>query len=159
MSKADPERILLAEDYGSMRNLLSGALRRLGFANIVAVANGEDAISAFEAGEFDIVMLDIEMPKFDGLHVAQAIRRLEENVFIAMLSNHSSKEIVSKAMEIGVNDFLVKPFSTKHLLRVIDNIGNVAGDICSPGRSRSLLHSPACPLVTGCLRRCAIACA
>jgi DNA-binding response OmpR family regulator len=120
MNKDHSERILLAEDYASMRDLISSALRRLGFTNVVAVANGEDAISAFKRGLFHIVMLDIEMPKADGFQVAQAIRELDEDVFIAMVSNHGSKEVISRAMEIGVNDFIVKPLSSKCLLRIID---------------------------------------
>lgn len=126
MDTSYPDTILLADDHGSMRNLLAGSLRKLGFASIVTVSNGEDAIDAFKKNPFRIVILDIEMPKVDGLRVAQEIRQIDEHAFIVMVSNHNSAELIDKAIEIGVNDFIVKPFSTKRLVQSVDKYRQAA---------------------------------
>ena len=111
-------KILIAEDEALIRLDLQEALSGLGFEVVAAVANGQAAIEAANALQPDVVLLDVKMPIMDGLTAAEV---LVTNGFCSiLLTAFSSEEIVDRAMEIGVDGYIVKPWRLDSLKPAIE---------------------------------------
>lgn len=115
MASSVDVRVLLADDIGVMRSALRALLSSFGFTAIDEVSNGEDALKKFALVRYDLVMLDIDMPKKSGMEVLQEIRKANSNVYVIMVSAHSSVGNVKEAVSQGVNAFVVKPYSAKKI--------------------------------------------
>ena len=111
---------LLAEDVDIMRRLLKNALSTYSCNVIAEVENGNDVVMTMEESGPDIVFLDINLPGKNGLDVLQDIRKVNQDIFIAMVSGFSSFENVKAALEYGANGFIVKPFTTVKVKEMID---------------------------------------
>lgn len=103
---------LLADDDPGLRLTLSALLEQKGYV-VTPVENGLEAVEAVSNQEFDIVLLDIRMPRMDGFEACSAIRELENgsNVPILMLTGQDDTESVEKAFEVGATDFVAKPIN------------------------------------------------
>ena len=108
-------RLLLAEDEKDLSNALVKILEFNHFS-VDAVYNGEDALNYIETGNYDGVILDIMMPKIDGITVLKTVRRNNNNVPIIMLTAKSEVDDRVMGLDCGANDYLTKPFSSKELL-------------------------------------------
>jgi two-component system chemotaxis response regulator CheY len=104
-------RVLIADDSGTMRTIIRRSLESIGITNPVEAADGTQAISMFQAGQFDLVLTDWNMPGKSGLEVARAIRAQDKQVPIVMITTESEKTRVVEAIQAGVSDYLVKPFT------------------------------------------------
>lgn len=111
---------LLAEDVDIMRRLLKNALSTYNCNVIAEVENGNDVVTQVETAAPDIVFLDINLPGKNGLDVLQDLRKINKDIFIAMVSGFSSFENVKAALEYGANGFIVKPFTTVKVKEMID---------------------------------------
>jgi two-component system chemotaxis response regulator CheY len=105
-------RILVVDDVGEFRAFLAGCLKHLGYLNIVQAKDGVDALQQLVKAPTDIVFLDIEMPKQNGMETLAQIRQQSPNTFVIMISSYSSMENVKQAISLGANGFIVKPFSS-----------------------------------------------
>ncbi|UZD23689.1 PAS domain S-box protein [Algoriphagus halophytocola] len=119
-AKALPQAsILVAEDNMVNQILIKKFLKKWNSGNLVVTSNGQEAIDVFEQEKFDIVLLDIQMPVLDGFSTARLIREHadddKKNVPILLLSAASYHEISEEMMEIGINDFVPKPFTPETL--------------------------------------------
>lgn len=108
-------RVLLVEDNQTNQFLMMRLLERLGL-RADCVANGREAIAAWEGGGFDLILMDVEMPVLDGLEAAREIRRREAGtprtrVPIIALSAETSSEGMRSAIDAGMDRFLTKPIS------------------------------------------------
>ena len=120
MSVLRPERrpaVLVVDDVKANRELLDGLLERLGY-EVREAADGQAALAALELAEPDLVLLDIEMPKIDGLEVCRRIksdprRRLVPVVLITARTDRATR---LAGLEAGADDFLTKPFDAQELL-------------------------------------------
>ena len=112
--------ILIAEDEVHIRNALQRNLSRAGFEVILA-ADGEETMAQFRAYEIDLVILDVLMPKLDGLQVCQLIRQ-ESDVPIIMATVLGSPTDRITGLDLGANDYIVKPFSSRELIARIRSI-------------------------------------
>jgi DNA-binding response OmpR family regulator len=111
-------QILLAEDNQKLANLAKQSLMEDGFVVDIAI-NGIEALDKFEINEYDLVILDVLMPEFSGLSVAEKIREHDLVVPILMLTALGELEDKIKGFHAGADDYLVKPFSFEELtLRV-----------------------------------------
>ena len=117
----EPTKILLAEDDPNLGMLLSQYIRAKGFKCTLAT-DGEEAYSAFTAGSFDFVILDVMMPKKDGFSVAKDIRGIDRETPILFLTAKSMKDDKLKGSELGADDYLTKPFSMEELLARVEAI-------------------------------------
>lgn len=108
-------RILYAEDDATLAFLTQENLEENGFA-VRHCTDGEQAIAAFKSENFDLCVLDIMMPKFDGFEVATEIRKQNTEVPIIFLSAKTLKEDRIRGLKLGADDYLVKPFSIEELL-------------------------------------------
>ncbi len=111
-------RILIAEDETIIRLDLRDMLEKAGFDICAEAKDGDEAVTLARATLPDIAIMDVKMPKLDGIEAARAI--LEERpIPIVMLTAYGQEELVSRAVEAGVFGYLVKPFRESDLLPAI----------------------------------------
>lgn len=112
------KRALIVEDDDLVRDLLSTQLQGLGF-EIACSPDGEKGLADIKSGRnFDVLFLDVVMPKLNGLALLKAIRDLSDfyrQVPIFIITGNSDKGVVDKAVEFGVTDFLIKPWAATDL--------------------------------------------
>ncbi len=116
-------RILLAEDHPTNQRVVAMILQPYG-VDLTVVENGVKALEAFEAGKFDVVLMDMQMPEMDGLKATQAIRVLElttqlPRTPIAMLSANAMNEHVEQALDAGCDVHIAKPVTPEALVKGI----------------------------------------
>ena len=111
-----PTRILVADDDPQMRRLIKSVLQREGF-EVVEAVDGLDALEAVERSRIDLVILDLEMPRLDGLGVLEELRaqiRTASLPVIVLTAQHGESE--EKALDPGAHDHLTKPVQTRSLV-------------------------------------------
>jgi DNA-binding response OmpR family regulator len=108
---AEASTILLVDDEDAVQKLLTFPLERDGFT-VVAARDGEEALERFRAGEFDLVVLDVMLPKLDGLEVCKRIRAAS-SVPIIMLTARDDEFDKVLGLELGADDYITKPFSIR----------------------------------------------
>lgn len=108
-------RVLLADDSGTVRTIIRRSLRTLGVGDIVEAADGVQAVELFQGGGVDLVLTDWNMPGKTGLEVVREIRALDKQVPIIMITTEAERRRVLEAIQAGVSDYLVKPFTTSTL--------------------------------------------
>ena len=135
-------RILVAEDNPVNQDVAAGLLEMFG-CQMVSAPNGEIAVSLFAEEKFDLILMDCEMPVMDGIEATRRIREIEtmtqalpgsagphRRIPIVALTAHALNEVRAKCLEVGMNDFLVKPFDdqqlAKKLERWLEKRGSVA---------------------------------
>ena len=111
-------RILIAEDETIIRLDLRDLLQRSGFEVCAEAKDGEEAIELARAEQPDLAVLDVKMPRLDGIEAARRILD-ERPIPIVMLTAYGQDELVSRAVEAGVFGYLVKPFREQDLLPAI----------------------------------------
>lgn len=108
-------RLLLAEDEKELSDALVTILKHNNYS-VDAVYNGADALCYLEAKNYDGVILDIMMPKVDGISVLKSLRKKGNNIPVLMLTAKSQIDDKVYGLDCGADDYLTKPFSTKELL-------------------------------------------
>lgn len=108
-------RILLAEDEKALSKVLVTILEKNGYS-VDPVYNGEDALDYLRSGNYDAAVLDIMMPKRDGISVLTEVRREGNQLPILMLTAKAEIDDRVRGLDSGANDYLPKPFDTKELL-------------------------------------------
>jgi len=106
-----PPRILLVDDEQSVQTLLSYPLRKEGY-EVVQAFDGRDALARFGEGSFDLVVLDVMMPRMDGLEVCRRLRA-RSAVPIIMLTAKAEEIDKVLGLELGADDYITKPFSLR----------------------------------------------
>jgi DNA-binding response OmpR family regulator len=108
-------RILIVEDEKDLASAVARGLRRQGYATDIA-GDGEEALFKLEVNDYDLVILDLNLPKVDGVAVCNTIRASGSPVGILMLTARSGVDDRIKGLEQGADDYLVKPFHFPELL-------------------------------------------
>lgn len=116
-------RVLVADDSSTMRKIILRSLQAVGVSTAVEAADGNEAISLFKPGEFDMVLTDWNMPGKSGLEVVQDIRARDPKVPIIMITTEAEKGRVIQAIQAGVSDYLVKPFTADTLREKLEKHG------------------------------------
>jgi DNA-binding response OmpR family regulator len=104
-------RILLVDDEQSIQTLLSYPLRKDGY-HVTSALDGGEALKRFEEGRFDLVILDLMLPRLDGVAVCKALRSRSQ-VPIIMLTAKGSETDKVAGLEVGADDYITKPFSLR----------------------------------------------
>ena len=107
-------RVLVVEDDLDLLNLLEEGLSMYGYA-VDKASDGEEAIDMAYIENYDIVILDINLPKKDGFEVLDEVRKFNQEVNIIMLTARSDIDDRVKGLDFGANDYMVKPFDLKEL--------------------------------------------
>lgn len=108
-------RILLAEDEKALAKAIVKIFKKNNYS-ADAVYDGEEALAYIESGNYDVAVLDIMMPKLDGISVLKKVRALGNRIPILMLTAKSEIEDRVLGLDSGANDYLPKPFDTRELL-------------------------------------------
>ena len=108
-------RILLAEDERSLSKAIVAILEKNNYS-VDAVFDGEEALQYIEAGNYDAIILDIMMPKRDGISVLREMRANGSAIPVLILSAKAEIDDKVQGLDSGANDYLTKPFSVKELL-------------------------------------------
>jgi two-component system, response regulator PdtaR len=111
-------RILIAEDETIIRLDLRELLERAGFEVCAEARDGEEAVELARSEQPDVALLDVKMPRLDGIEAARRILD-ERPIPIVMVTAYGERELVSRAVEAGVFGYLVKPFRESDLLPAI----------------------------------------
>ena len=124
MPAASAIRVLIVDDQLTMRGLARSTLQQLGFTDISDAGDGEEGLKALVNKPAHLVISDYNMPKMDGLGLLRAVRAhppIANTAFI-MLTGRADKELVQRAVQFGVNNYLVKPFTAADLKGKIEQV-------------------------------------
>ena len=108
-------KILLAEDEVDLNNVVTRYLKKNGYS-VDSVLDGEEALDYLEYGEYDLVILDIMMPKVDGFEVIKKLRNKGNHTSILMLTARDNADDKVKGLDLGADDYIVKPFDFNELM-------------------------------------------
>lgn len=107
-----PAKILVADDTDTNQEILKRAFEKEGF-KVVQAYDGVAALEMVEKERPDLMMLDIMMPKMDGIDVLKRVKSIYPDLLIIMMTAHGSEQIAVEAMKLGADDYLTKPFHPK----------------------------------------------
>ncbi len=110
--------ILFVEDSPTMRRIIANSLKRLGYTDIIEAEHGVDALEKIEGKTIDLLVTDWNMPEMNGAELVKSIRAMPEyeTLPIVMITTRGMKDDVMTAMKLGVNGYVIKPF-TPEILR------------------------------------------
>jgi two-component system chemotaxis response regulator CheY len=116
----DRHRILIVEDSPTMRQLLVFALKRLRGADVVEAQDGMDGLRKVTADDFDLALIDINMPVMDGLKLIHLIRQEADlaDMPIVVITTEGAQEDRDRALALGANEYLTKPIQANRVLQV-----------------------------------------
>ena len=132
-----PTRILVVDDEPRYLRLLEANLLTEGY-EVVAVADGSEALETFSASPTDLILLDIMLPGMDGFTVCQRIRQFS-TVPIIMLTAKGEEQDRVRGLDVGADDYLVKPFSVTELLARVRAVLRRA-QVAETGQDRFFTH-------------------
>ncbi|ADK85685.1 response regulator receiver protein [Desulfarculus baarsii DSM 2075] len=117
-------KILVVDDFSTMRRIVKNILRQLGFDNIVEAEDGEAAKAKLETERIDFVISDWNMPKMSGLELLKWVRSHDEfkDMPFLMVTAEAQKENVLEAVKAKVSNYIVKPFTAETLSDKIEKI-------------------------------------
>jgi PAS domain S-box-containing protein len=116
-------RILLAEDDLTNQEVAVGILKNLGFLNIDVVDNGKKAVNAVLKENYDLILMDIQMPEMDGLTATREIRKAglsKTKIPIVAMTAHAMKGDRDRCMQAGMNAYLTKPVNPEYLVEILN---------------------------------------
>ena len=123
-------KFLIVDDSVTMRRILANSLQRIGYTDTVEAGDGQEALSRFDAS-IQFVVTDWNMPNMNGIEFARALRARPDgkNVPILMVTTRSVREDILAAVEAGVNNYILKPFTPPVLKEKIDQILSVTAGV------------------------------
>ena len=127
MPVASEMTCLVVDDQSTIRLLVRQGLATLNFGETLDASDGENALKMLITTKVDLVISDFNMPKLDGLGLLRAIRAhppIASTAFI-MLTGRADKDLVARAVQYGVNNYLVKPFTVQTLKEKIQGVFGV----------------------------------
>ncbi|MBN2963228.1 response regulator transcription factor [Sulfurospirillum sp. T05] len=110
--------VLFVEDENDIREALAGAIEDE-FSKLITARDGEDGLKKFKKYKPDIVVTDISMPIMDGLDMARAIKAISKETPVIILSAFSEKERLLKAIDVGIDKYLIKPIDPDELMETL----------------------------------------
>jgi two-component system chemotaxis response regulator CheY len=123
MAKYNNLTCLIADDYSTARRIIKNALKELGFSCLEA-EDGEEALAIILQTPLNLVIADVKMPKKDGLELLKDIRDDNnlKDIPVILTMIEPLEELVNEAEELGMNDYLIKPFDVFTLAKVLDKV-------------------------------------
>jgi two-component system, chemotaxis family, chemotaxis protein CheY len=117
-------KILIVDDFSTMRRIIKNLLRDLGFTNTSEADDGNTALPMLESGRYDFLVTDWNMPGMQGIDLLKAVRANPElaDLPVLMVTAESKKDQIIEAAQAGVNGYVVKPFTAQTLKEKIDKI-------------------------------------
>jgi len=115
MNKKNPKSILVAEDEPSVRRLISFKLEKQNFL-VEEAENGEEAMEKLCSTSYDILILDLMLPRLDGMQILKKIKKEKIDIPVLILSAKSQEKDITRGFELGADDYLTKPFKSQELI-------------------------------------------
>jgi two-component system chemotaxis response regulator CheY len=117
-------KVLVVDDFSTMRRIIKNLLRDLGFTNISEADDGNTALPMLKDGNFEFVVTDWNMPGMQGIDLLKAIRADSNlsHIPVLMVTAEAKKEQIIMAAQAGVNGYIVKPFTAATLNTKLDKI-------------------------------------
>lgn len=117
-------KILIVDDFSTMRRIIKNLLRDLGFNNTTEADDGKTALPMLKSGEFDFLITDWNMPGMQGIDLLKAVRAdaALKTLPVLMVTAEQKREQIVAAAEAGVNGYIVKPFTAATLKEKIDKV-------------------------------------
>ena len=124
MPAASSLSVLVVDDQQTIRSLVRGGLQQLGFTDTREAVDGEEGLRQMLIKPASLVISDYNMPKLDGLGLLRAIRAHPpiRTTAVIMLTGRADKDLVQRAVQFGVNNYLVKPFTVATLKEKIEAV-------------------------------------
>jgi two-component system chemotaxis response regulator CheY len=117
-------KVLVVDDFSTMRRIVKNLLRDLGFTNIQEADDGSTALPMLQGGDFDFVVTDWNMPGMQGIDLLKAMRSDESlsHIPVLLITAEAKKEQIVMAAQAGVNGYIVKPFTAATLKTKLEKI-------------------------------------
>lgn len=119
-------KILVVDDFSTMRRIIKNLLRDLGFNNTSEADDGLTALPMLKTGKFDLLVTDWNMPGMQGIDLLKAVRAEDDeklkNIPVLMVTAEQKKEQIVEAAQAGVNGYIVKPFTALILKEKLEKI-------------------------------------
>ena len=117
-------KFLVVDDFSTMRRIIKNLLHDLGYPNVTEADDGKTALPMLQAGSFDFLISDWNMPGMSGLDLIKAVRSDEKlkKIPVLMLTAEAKREQIIEAAQAGVNGYVIKPFTAETLKEKLDKI-------------------------------------
>ncbi|MFH2059674.1 MAG: response regulator [Pseudomonadota bacterium] len=117
-------KVLIVDDFATMRRILKNVLKQLGFKNLVEADDGTTAWKILEEQQIDLIIADWNMPKLSGLELLKKVRAsdLHKTIPFLMVTAEAQKEQVLEAVHAGVSSYVVKPFTAEAIANKLEKI-------------------------------------
>jgi two-component system chemotaxis response regulator CheY len=117
------KKILVVDDASFMRTVLKDIVKGNGLATeVIEAADGVEGVKAYQAQKPDLVTMDVNMPRADGIQALRAIMKIDPAAKVVMVTSVEQKQIVQDAMKIGARDYIVKPFDRSNVGLVLNKV-------------------------------------
>jgi two-component system, chemotaxis family, chemotaxis protein CheY len=123
--KKDRMRILVVDDLPFMRSIISDIVTESGHVVIGEAGDGIECLSRYKSLLPDLVLLDIVMPRMNGVEALKSLKKVYPNSKVIMCSSLSDQEKIIQAIRLGASDYIVKPFQRKRLVSAINRARSV----------------------------------
>ena len=122
-------KFLVVDDFSTMRRIIKNLLHDLGYANVTEADDGQTALPMLQAGGFDFLITDWNMPGMPGIDLLQAVRSDSKlaKLPVLMLTAEAKREQIVRAAQAGVNGYVIKPFTAVTLKEKLDKIFDSLG--------------------------------
>lgn len=117
-------KVLVVDDMSTMRRIVKNVLKQIGFSDLTEAENGQDALTKLKGGGFGLVVSDWNMPVMLGIDLLRALRADPElkNLPFLMVTAEAQKENIIEAVQAGVSNYVVKPFTAEALQGKLEKI-------------------------------------
>jgi len=117
-------KILIVDDFSTMRRIIKNLLRELGFSNTAEADDGSTALPMLKGGGFDFLITDWNMPNMEGIALLRVVRAdpMLKSLPVLMVTAEAKRDQIVEAAQAGVNGYIVKPFTAETLKEKIDKI-------------------------------------
>jgi two-component system chemotaxis response regulator CheY len=115
-------RALVVDDSAVMRKVLIGALSRANITDVDQAADGVEAVAAVDVKEYDLVLMDWNMPNMLGIDAVKGIRAKGKSMPIIMVTTEAEKSRVIDALKAGANNYVIKPFEPQTIVSKIQEV-------------------------------------
>ena len=123
MARGVASRILVVDDASFMRSVLKDIIKSNGLASeIFEAGDGIEGVKAYQKIKPDLVTMDVNMPRADGIQALRAILKIDPRAKVIMITSVEEKHIVQDAIKLGARDYVVKPFDRSNVPLIINKV-------------------------------------
>ena len=123
MTRGVASKILIVDDASFMRSVLKDIIKNNGLASeIFEAADGIEGVKAFQRIKPDLVTMDVNMPRADGIQALRAILKIDPHAKVVMITSVEEKHIVQDAIKLGARDYVVKPFDRSNVPLTLNKV-------------------------------------